>query len=355
MNKEVNTNYNTSNILLVIVRWWKILLLVAVASAVLSVAVSFLIQPQYKSTVVMMPTASNAVSQMLMVNNNYNEFLDATQFGNDMKIDQMLQILNSRQMKTHLIEKFNLLEHYSIKKSEKYWEDKVYKTVAEKCRFSRTNFLGAEIIVYDTDPVWAADIANEIAAYYDTLKRSIIQQRSKESFAVMEDAIAKTEAYIQTLVDSLSVIMSYGVYDYETQSERLIQQYAKEIASGNTAAIKRIKEQLDILEQWGAASFSLQTKLRYTRMSQVDLQNKYEAMRVDAEYRLPQKFITEYAMPSYKKAYPNRILIMVITSLCSLLLALFFIFAKESLIKSYDMIKSEKRKTKNEISENSRQ
>jgi uncharacterized protein involved in exopolysaccharide biosynthesis len=334
MSNKANTDYDASNILLVIVRWWKVLLLVGVSAAVLSVAASFLIKKQYKSTVVMMPTASNAVSQMLMINNNYNEFLDATQFGDDMKIDQMLQILNSRQMKTHLIEKFNLTEHYGIKKTEKYWEDKVYKMVAEKCRFSRTNFLAAEITVYDTDPLWAANIANDIADYYDTLKRSIIQQRSKESFAVMEEAIAKTEAYIQTLVDSLAVIMSYGVYDYETQSERMMQQYAKEIASGNAAGVKRIKEQLEILEKWGAASFSLQKKIQYTRMSQVDLQNKYEAMRVDADYRLPQKFVTEYAVPSYKKAYPNRILIMVTTTLCSLLLALFFIFAKDSLKKT---------------------
>ncbi|MCL2131720.1 MAG: hypothetical protein FWH36_04605 [Lentimicrobiaceae bacterium] len=340
MNKEVSTGYNTFGVMMVVVRYWKMLLLVLVGSAVLSVAASFLVKKQYKSTVVMMPTATNAVSQMFMINNNYNEFLDATQFGDDMKIDQMLQILNSRQMKTHVIEKFNLMEHYGIKETEKYREDKVYKMVADKCRFSRTNYLAAEIIVYDADPQWAADIANEIAAYYDTLKRAIIQQRSKESFAIMEDAIAKTEAYIAALVDSLAVIMSYGVYDYETQSERLTQQYAKEIAAGNTAGIKRIKEQLEILEKWGAASFSLQTKLRYTRMAQVDLQNKYNAMQVDAEYRLPQKFITEYAVPSYKKAYPNRLLIMVITSLCSLLLALFFIFAKESLVKTYKMMKN---------------
>jgi len=334
-----DTDYNAFNVVLVIVRWWKVLLLVAVAAAVLSVAASFLIEKQYKATVVMMPTSSNAISQMLTLNNNYNEFLDATQFGDDMKIDQMLQILNSRQMKTHLIEKFNLRVHYGIKEREKYWQEKLYETVAKKCRFSRTNFLAAEITVYDADPKWAADIANEIAAYYDVLKRSIIQQRSKESFAIMEDAITKTEAYIQTLVDSLAVIMGYGVYDYESQSERLMQQYAKEIAAGNTAGIKRIKEQLEILEKWGAASFSLQTKLRYTRMSQVDLQNKYNAMCMDADYKLPQKFVTEYAVPSYKKAYPNRILIMVATSLCSLLLALFFIFIKESLVKSYEMIK----------------
>jgi uncharacterized protein involved in exopolysaccharide biosynthesis len=63
-------------------------------------------------------------------------------------------------------------------------------------------------------------------------------------------------------------------------------------------------------------------------------------MRVDADYRLPQKFVTEYAVPSYKKAYPNRILIMVVTSLCSLLLALFFIFAKKSLKKTYENLSS---------------
>ena len=42
--------------------------------------------------------------------------------------------------------------------------------------------------------------------------------------------------------------MSHGVYDYESQSERLMQQYAIELAKGNTVAVKRIKDELVVLE-----------------------------------------------------------------------------------------------------------
>jgi uncharacterized protein involved in exopolysaccharide biosynthesis len=327
------------NIVVVFVQWWKTLVIVGVVAALASAGASMLITPKYKSSVIMMATTSNAVSQMIMIANNYNEFLDATQFGDDRKIDQMLQILNSREMKDHLIEKFNLIVHYDIDTAQKYWKTKLYEQVKNGCSFSRTDFMGVQISVMDVDPQFAAEMANEIADYYDVLKRKIIKQRSEEAYVILQDEMNKTEEYIATLVDSLSKIMSYGIYDYESQSERLIQQYAKDVASGNTAAAKRIKDELSVLAKWGPVYMSVRDRILYLKEGQMHLQQKYQSMRVDADYNLPQKFVVEYAVASDKKAYPKRSIIVIMSTFCSLALAFLLILGRENIKRTYAAVR----------------
>jgi capsular polysaccharide biosynthesis protein len=335
-NKESRSSLN---IITIIIQWWKTLLIVGVVAAIVSAGVSMLITPKYKSSVIMMPTASNAVSQMILVANNYNEFLDATQFGDDMKIDQMLQILNSREIKDHLIAKFNLRAHYGIDSTKKHWKTKLYEQVKNSCSFSRTDFMGIQVSVLDIDPQLAADMANEIADYYDILKRKIIKQRSEEAFVILQDEMDKYDELTAELADSLSTIMSYGIYDYESQSEGLIAQYAKDVANGNTAGVKRIKEELSVLEKWGPVYLAIRDRIFFLKRGQMTLQQQYQNMRVDADYNLSQKFVVEYAVPSDKKAYPKRSIIVIMSTFCSLSLALLLIVGKESFRRVYSSMR----------------
>ncbi|MDR0368310.1 MAG: hypothetical protein LBH82_04110 [Bacteroidales bacterium] len=345
MENTENKKAHPLNIVVLIVRWWKVLLITGIVAAVLSAGVSMLITPRFKSSVILMPTSSNALSQMVMLSNN-NERLDATQFGDDMKVDQMLQILNSREMKKHVVETFNLAVHYAIDTTSKYWKTKLYDAVKNSCQFSRTDFMGVQITVIDEDPQFAADMANEIADYYDVLKRKIIKQRTEEGFAIIQNEMDKTEETIALLVDSLSFIMSHGIYDYESQSERLMQQYAKEIASGNSAAVKRMKDELQILEQWAPIYISVRDRMLFLKESQMYLQQKLQGMRADADYALPQKFIVESAVASDKKAYPKRLTIVIMTTICTLALAMLLIICQESIKQAYAMIRKDLADTK---------
>ncbi len=321
------------NTILLLVRNWKTLLIVAIAAAVVSFTFStpHFIKPKYKASVIVFPTSSNAVSQLILAEGNYNEFLDVTQFGNDIHIEQMIQMLQSREIKDHLIEKFGLIRHYDIDTNAKYWKTKLYKYVTGNLSFSRTHNLAVEITVEDVDPQLAADMANEIADYYDTLKRRVIQQRSIEAFHILEDEMKKTDELIMELTDSLSHIMSHGVYDYESQSERLTQQYAVEVAKGNAAGAERIKKELNILEEWGPLYVSVRDRLFYLKEAQEIYQQKYQNTRVDASYTLPQKFVVERAVAPDKKCYPKKMVITLVATLCTLVLAIFLLVCKDSL------------------------
>jgi uncharacterized protein involved in exopolysaccharide biosynthesis len=195
--------------------------------------------------------------------------------------------------------------------------------------------MGVQVSVLDIDPQLAADMANEIADYYDVLKRKIIKQRSEEAFVILQDEMEKYEELTTALTDSLSKIMSYGVYDYESQSEGLMQQYAKEIANGNTTGAKRIKEELSILEQWGPVYLAIRDRIHFLKRGQMGLQEKYQSMRVDADYSLSQKFVIEYAVASDKKAYPKRSIVVIVSTFCSLAFALLLIIGRENIKRTY--------------------
>lgn len=321
------------NLIIVLARYWKALLIIGVVTAALSFTFSTprFIPPHYKSSVIMFPTSSNAVSQLVMAEGNYNEFLDVTQFGNDLHVEQMIQVLESRDIKDHIIEKFDLIKHYNIDTNQKYWKSKLYKYVGNNLTFSRTHNLAVQITVEDVDPQIAADIANEIADYYDVLKRRVIQQRSQEAYRILKNEMERIDSMTLVYTDSLSNIMARGVYDYETQSERFMQQYAIEIAKGNNAGAERLKKELENLEKWGPTYVSVRDRLFHLKEVQELMQAKYQNASVDASYTLPQKFVVERAVASDKKCYPKKLVIMIVTTLCVLVFTVFILICKDSL------------------------
>ena len=319
-------------LLVLLASYWKGLLIVAVVTAALSFFLSTprFILPHYQSTVVMFSTSSNAVSQLVMAEGNYNEFLDVTQFGNDLHVEQMIQVLESREIKDYLIEKYDLVKHYNLDTTKKYWKTKLYKYLNNNLTFSRTHNLAVQITVEDTDPQLAADMANDIAEYYDVLKRRIVQQRSREAFHILEKEMENIDSMTCVYMDSLSNIMAHGVYDYETQSERFMQQYAVEIAKGNSAGAERLRKELANLEEWGPRYVSVRDRLFHLKEVQELMQAKYQNASVDAAYSLPQKFVVEKAVPADKKCYPKKLVIMIVTTLCVLVFCIFLIICQNA-------------------------
>ncbi|MDR1793005.1 MAG: hypothetical protein LBR36_06155 [Bacteroidales bacterium] len=333
-------SYNAVNVIVTIVKWWKVLLIVAVVSALLSFVISLLIKPKFEAKAILMPPATNAVSQIVMSAGNYNPILDVAQFGTEVQIDQMLQILNSRPLKDHLIEKFNLKVHYSIDTTSKHYKSDIYGMVNDAVTYARNQYMGITVSVKDADPQFAADMANEVIAYYDTLKRAIVQQRTATSIDILQQQIQKADEDIQQITDSLAIVMQNGVYDHEVQAERLMQQYAKDVSSGNLAGAERIKKELATLAQWGGIYMALKDRLTYSEDARNVLHSQYQAMLVDAQYALNQKFVVENAVASDKKAYPNRVMIVLISTICVLALTIVLIICKEGIKNFYTLCKN---------------
>lgn len=333
---KAELTFENTNFLFFLFRWRKVLIIITLAAIVVSAGVSLLIKNKYVSSVVMFPTSTNAVSKAL-ISSQYGVKEDIMAFGEEEQAEQMLQILNSNEIRTRIISKFNLLEHYRIDPDSRYKNTKLYDTYNENISFNRTEYMAVEIKVIDEDPQMAADIANEIANLYDTVKSNLQKQRSNEGFKIVEGAYNELKADIELKEDSLSVLRSKGVQDYESQAERLYEGLAREIGSGNMRAVKEIQSRLDTLAKYGSAYVSIRDELEHEKKQLSDLKGKYEEAKVDAESTLPQKFVVDYAFKAEKKSFPVRWLIVVISTFAALLTGIVLIILYEN-FKKYKLL-----------------
>ncbi|MDX9931419.1 MAG: hypothetical protein AB7V36_01950 [Bacteroidales bacterium] len=324
--------FENTNFLFFLFKWRKLLIIICIAAAVISAGISLLIKNKYVSSVVLFPTSTNAVSKAL-ISSQYGAKEDIMAFGEEEEAEQMLQVLNSNEIRQRIIQKFNLLEHYDIDPESKFKNTRLYETYNENISFNRTEYMAVEIKVVDEDPQMAADIANEIANLYDTVKNDLQKQRSLEGFKIVEGAYKELEADIIRKEDSLSILRSKGVQDYESQAERLYEGLAREIGNGNQRAVSQIQERLDTLAKYGSAYVSLRDGLEHDKKQLSDLKGKFEEAKVDAESSLPQKFVVDYAFKAEKKSYPVRWLIVVISTFATLLTSIILIILYENFRK----------------------
>ncbi len=326
--KNQAINFDSISFIAFLYQKRKIILSVTIAAAVISAVVSLLIPNKYKSTVIMFPTTTGSIAKALIAEQRTGKD-DIMQLGEEEQAEQMLQILYSDKITNAIIEKFDLMNHYKIDTTSKYKYTKLKKEYESNITFKRTEYMSVRIDVLDTDPQMAADIANEIARLYDEIKNEMLRERSKQAFELVEREYNNFLALIKMQEDSLAKIMSYGVFDYESQSEMLMEQYAIALAKNDMGAANRIQQKLDILAKYGAAYISLREKLDNERKNLAVLKAKYDEAKVDAEQNMTHKFVVNYATPAEKKSYPVRWLIVTVSTVATFLLSIFLIVVIE--------------------------
>lgn len=326
--KNQSINFDSISFLAFLNQKRKIILSITLAAALISAVVSLLIPNKYKSTVILFPTTTGSIAKALIAEQRTGKD-DILQLGEEEQAEQMLQILYSDKITNAIIQKFDLMNHYKIDSTSKYKYTELKKEYESNITFKRTEYMSVRIDVLDTDPQMAADIANEIARLYDEVKNEMLKERAVQAFNLVEKEYNDFLALIKSQEDSLAKIMSYGVFDYESQSEMLMEQYAIALSKNDMGAANRIQDKLDVLAKYGAAYMSLREKLDNERKNLAVLKAKYDEAKVDAEQSMTHKFVVNYATPAEKKSYPVRWLIVTVSSVASFLLSIFLIVVLE--------------------------
>lgn len=266
----------------------------------------------------MFPVQSNAISKALLTEDVTGK-QDVLQFGEEEQAEQMLQILNSDEIRSTISKKFKLMEHYRIDTADKYKNTRLYETYSDNISFKRTEFMSVKIEVLDEDRVMAAAIANDIAALLDSTKMRMQRDRALQAFRIVEREYLLKKAEVDGMQDSLAKINRAGVYDYESQSEVTSEQYAIALSKGDQRAISSLRAELDIIARYGSAYMSIRENLYIQRQQLNLLKTKYEEAKVDAEQVLTYKFIVNKAYPAERKSYPVRWLLVAVSTIASLI------------------------------------
>ncbi|MDR2084228.1 MAG: hypothetical protein LBP67_04470 [Bacteroidales bacterium] len=347
MKSNIDNQLESGFFINILLKNYKLLLWLTVITVILSSFFSspIFITPKYKSQVVMFPSSSNSISKALLTD-QVSIKQDILQYGEDEQIDQMLQVLGSNKIRDRVVEKFNLLEHYGFSNST-YKYTKLNKAYNDNIKFRRTEFMAVSVTVLDKDAQMAADIANEIAALYDSVSVIMQKERALQAYKIVEQTYTNLVNDIQKMEDSLAILRSLGINDYETQSEMINQQMAIQIANGNKKGIEELQKQIDILARYGTPYVSIRDQLDYDKRQLSLIKVKYEEAKADAEQELTQKFIISDAYPAEKKSYPIRWLIVVISTISVFLMTIIIIVLFEVLYPMISTLKTSKKKDKN--------
>ena len=320
-NSAGNNNFDSSNIIFLMYKWRKPLGIIVLSAIVCSALFSspWFIKPKYTSSVIVFPTSNASISKALLGKIPTGKD-DILAFGEEEEAEQLLQILNSDEIRNRIVEKFNLFEHYDIDPDSELKNTKLTKEYENNINFRRTEFLSVEIKVSDTDPQTAADIANEISNLIDSVKTKMLKQRAITGLAIVEREFNSLEKEISVMEDSMKTIRLKGVYEYEKQAEVISEQLAIALSKNNKDAVKALQNKLDTLAKYGGAYVSLRDKVIYYREKSSDLKVKYQEAKVDAENDLPQKFLVNKAIKAERKSYPIRWLIVLVSSFSALII-----------------------------------
>jgi capsular polysaccharide biosynthesis protein len=202
-------------------------------------------------------------------------------YGIERDCEYAIQILSSKRMQQAVCEHFNLMEHYGIPSDDAHRLFKLDEQYRSNITVKRTEFLGVEIGVLDQDPQWAADIANYIAAMYDTLCHEIHHDRAISAAEVMDGVCASMEREI----DSLAQLPKADWRD------KLIAEKCSQLA---------------------------------------DLQTRATQTRIDKNLEVSYKYSVDYATPADKKAYPKRAVIVALGTLGAVVMCILVLLCMDA-------------------------
>jgi uncharacterized protein involved in exopolysaccharide biosynthesis len=323
MENKKQTSYNFNSVDLLIYIWNKriIMLSVSFVAAVASIVISLTITPLFRASVIMFPASSASVAKELMIP-NYSSRQGIHAFGEEDQAEQLLQVLHSEPIRSRIIEKYNLMEHYEINPDEKYPVTKLLEKYRSNINFRLTEFMSVEISVLDKDPVLAATIANDISDLVDTVYNSMKKERARTALRLVEKEYMESENNLVLLQDSL---------------DRMGNQLKVDVKSGEDATDDFIR----VFSEKGAPFLATYYLVKSEISLVAGLNLRYKEARVEAEQNLPYKFVVEKAIPPEKKAYPNKSLIVVVSTLASLLFALIILIVIDNIRERVALTKQE--------------
>jgi uncharacterized protein involved in exopolysaccharide biosynthesis len=295
------------------------LIIITAVAAVAAIIISLLMTNLFKSQVVLFPVPNTSVSKYLL-SDQYAGRTGLLAFGEEEQTEQMLQVLQSDQIKNRIIQKYDLMNHYKIDPDFRYKFTLLDKKYKKYIKFKRTKYMSIIIEVMDRDPQTAANIANDVSNLVDSTMNRIQRDRAFLAFKLVEQEYIDLEKHIQYLEDSLNVLRSLGVYDYVAQSEGITTGYADAINDNDQRAMRIFEDQLSTLAHYGGAYMSVRDFVVYEKRNFADLKQKYAEAKVETEQTLPQKYVVDSAVPAERKTYPKRSIIVIQSTLSAFVL-----------------------------------
>jgi len=295
--------FKTKNILAILIRWKIHLAVIFVVAVLLAVffSSSIFITPLFKSYAVVYPS-------------NILPYSDETE------TEQMMQMMQSKEIRDSIIKKFDLARHYKIDPEYRYYTSTLLWEYGKKVKITKTPYSAVSIEVWDKDPKIACDIVNEIMNQYNFKVRSLHKEKFWEVVVNYRTIVNMKKKELDSITQRTRELgTQYGLLDFPSQTREVMRAY---LGTGNpgmrSGEAYRLKKNLE--ERGGEREMLSQLMVTEAK--------DYSTLKLDADramldYNRNYTFVNILNKPfvADKKSYPVRWVIVVVSALAALLLA----------------------------------
>ena len=291
--------FNNVRLLDIIIKWKYHLLAIAVAAILLSVLFSspIFITPLYKSYALLYPS-------------------NISPYSTENETEQMMQMLQSRDIRDSVIHKYNLAKHWGIDSTYKYFVSTMVWFWEQRVKIGKTPNEAVEVEVLDPDPQVACDMVSSIIDFYNIKVRGLHKEKFGEVVDNYNFIMAKKQQYMDSLGKQAEELgTKYGILEYEAQTREVMRAYFQNKGSSEVLKYKHN------LEEHGGEIQKLGEMMRSESEALATLKLDADRALLDFHMHYTHANVLSKPFPSDKKSFPVRWLIVVMSTLAAIFLA----------------------------------
>lgn len=300
----MNPYLNNKTLLELALKWKYHLGIIALIAGIIAIVLSspVFLKPKYKSTSVIYPVNMGKYSE-----ESYTE--------------QMLEILNSGDIRDKMIAAFKLDEHYRISPLYKFYKTALYGKFAEEVSFRKTENEAVKIQVLDTDPLIASAMVDSLRKFYDLKVQELHRVKIAEELKIRTLELVRLNREVDSITSCLSELgRKYGVMEAVGQSEGISTAYFQAVASGKDNPA--LKEYFTNIASKSPEAMSLFVKIEGATKQLIEVQilrdNSYREFTKEITYSV----VVTPPYPADKKDWPKRSVIVLISMIFTLMMAM---------------------------------
>jgi len=312
------TNFFDNQSLLEIIWKWKKHLIIVGVLAVLFSAIfssSVFIQPKYKSTARIYPS--------------FNIYT----FSDESESEQLLEFINSQDIKFRVIDAFNLSDVYKISKSDPLYQTYILAEFNDNVSFKKTEYETIEITVLDVDPKRACAMCDSIVSFLDDKIRSVHKIKFEEVVKIASKDLKSLDHEIDSIRAKMDVLRKeYKILDYESQAKEVTRGMVNVLSEQkkNTSGGKELQEWMKNLSEKGG-EYEILANIQKTSLVERDsIKKVYDQALSNSKKKINYGQLVQNPVPADKKAYPVRWLIVLASTLSALFVAMLVILVLEN-------------------------
>jgi capsular polysaccharide biosynthesis protein len=309
--------FDNQNLLETLWKWKKHLIAVGALAVVCSAifSSSTFIKPKFKSVARVYPS--------------YNIYT----FSDESESEQLLEIINSQDIKFKVIEAFNLGEAYKISNQDPLYQTYILAEFNDNVSFKKTEYETIEIQVLDSDPQRAKVMCDSIIAFVDQKVTSLHKVKNLEVVQIAKLDLQKIDGEIDSISNSMDELRKkYRILDYDSQAEEITKGMVKVLVEQkkNTSGGKELEQWMNNLSEKGGEFVFLKTQLEnlYTERDSVKL--AYDLSLSNSKKKIVYAQPVQNPIAADKKAYPVRWLIVLVSTFAALFSAILVILLLEN-------------------------